>query len=54
MVGVMVNTSSQLFQGYPSIACEYLAMILPGAAMFLPIVAATSGAHGAQAKGRQA
>jgi hypothetical protein len=29
MVDAMVNTNAQLFQGYSSVACELLAMMLP-------------------------
>jgi hypothetical protein len=55
MVAAKVNTSAQLFQGYPAIACELLAMILPKLGKFSATAWRSAAApNSAQAKGRQA
>jgi hypothetical protein len=55
MVGAMVITSAQLFQGYPAVACEHLAMIMPKLGKFSATAWRSAAApNSAQAKGRQA
>jgi hypothetical protein len=54
MGGAMVNTSTQLFQGYPLVACELLAMMLPSSASFLPSAVESSTTQDMQSESRQA
>jgi hypothetical protein len=54
MGGTTVNASIQLFQGYPLVACELLAMMLPSSASFLPSVGESFTTQDMQVEGRQA
>jgi hypothetical protein len=54
MGGVTVNTSTQLFQGYPLVACELLAMMLLSSASFLPSVVESYTTQDLQSESRQA